>query len=146
MGIVMKRVGSRAQVMHQNALQTAGGLKKKDLKYNKYGKIVSKRASVAAKKTKNLQKAGYVAKKGAFGAIFVGGNASTSNPKSNNRQPISNEERQKRRENSERRRAVFNKILKSKNFTVEIETLRNKISELESTKNGMDTETYHMAV
>jgi hypothetical protein len=65
----MQRVGSRAQVMHGNAKQTAGGLKKKDLKYNKQGKIVSKKMSVMAKKEKRLQKAGYITKKGQFGAV-----------------------------------------------------------------------------
>ena len=62
----MQRVGSRAQVMHGNAKQTGGGLKKKDLKYNKQGKIVSKKMSAMAKKEKRLQKAGYVTKKGIF--------------------------------------------------------------------------------
>lgn len=61
--------GSRAQVMHGNAKKTTGGLTKKDLKYNKQGKIVSEKASKAAKKNKNLVKAGYVTKKGVFGAI-----------------------------------------------------------------------------
>ena len=65
----MQRVGSRAQVMHGNAKQTGGGLKKKDLKYNKQGKIVSKKMSAIAKKEKRLQKAGYTTKKGQFGAI-----------------------------------------------------------------------------
>ena len=51
----MQRVGSRCQVMHGNAKQTGGGLKKKDLKYNKQGKIVSKKMSTLAKK--KLQKA-----------------------------------------------------------------------------------------
>jgi len=63
----LKRVGSRASVMHNNAKQTAGGLTKKDLKYNKYGKIVSKKASNAAKNSNNLVNAGYVTKKGVFG-------------------------------------------------------------------------------
>ena len=63
------RVGSRAQVMHGNAKMTGGGLKKKDLKYNKQGKIVSKKMSSMAKKEKRLQKAGWVTKKGQFGAV-----------------------------------------------------------------------------
>ena len=62
----MQRIGSRAQVMHGNAKQTGGGLKKKDLKYNKQGKIVSKKMSTRAKKEKRLQKAGYITKKGGF--------------------------------------------------------------------------------
>ena len=48
----MERVGTHAQVMHGNAKQTAGGLKKKDLKYNKQGKIVSKKMSQRAKRKK----------------------------------------------------------------------------------------------
>jgi hypothetical protein len=55
--------------MHGNAKQTGGGLKKKDLKYNKQGKIVSKKMSTMAKKEKRLQKAGYTTKKGQFGAV-----------------------------------------------------------------------------
>ena len=31
----MLKIGTRAQVMHGTALQTSGGLTKKDLKYNK---------------------------------------------------------------------------------------------------------------
>jgi hypothetical protein len=65
----MQRIGSRAQVMHSNAKMTGGGLKKKDLKYNKQGKIVSKKMSAMAKKEKRLQKAGYTTKKGQFGAV-----------------------------------------------------------------------------
>ena len=67
----MLRVGSRAQVMHGNAKMTGGGLKKKDLKYNKQGKIVSKKMSAMAKKEKRLQKAGYTTRKGEFGAIRI---------------------------------------------------------------------------
>ena len=62
------RIGSRAQVMHGTAKMTGGGLIKKQLKYNKHGKIVSRKASRAAKKSKNLIKAGYITKKGQFGA------------------------------------------------------------------------------
>ena len=65
------KIGSRAQVMHGTAMKTSGGLTKKDLKYNKWGKIVSIKASEAAKKSDNLTKAGYVAKKGKFGAVKV---------------------------------------------------------------------------
>ena len=48
------RVGSRTQVYHNTCERTAGGLRKSDLKYNKNGKIVSKRASSSAKKQNNL--------------------------------------------------------------------------------------------
>lgn len=62
-------VGSRAAVFHGNAKHTSGGLEKKDLKKNKHGSIVSKKASRTAKRKKTinrLRKAGYTAKKGQF--------------------------------------------------------------------------------
>jgi hypothetical protein len=62
-------VGSRAQVMHGTAHHTSGGLTKNELKYNKHGRIVSKKKSMKAKKEKRLEKAGYKTKKGKFGAI-----------------------------------------------------------------------------
>jgi hypothetical protein len=64
--------GSRAQVMNGNALKTPGGLRKKDLKYNKQGRIVSKKQSARAKRENRLVNAGYVTKKGEFGSKFVG--------------------------------------------------------------------------
>jgi hypothetical protein len=48
---LIQKVGSRAKVMHGNAIQTAGGLKKEDLKYNSQGRIVSKKQ--ASKKDDN---------------------------------------------------------------------------------------------
>lgn len=45
-----KSVGSRAEVMHGNADHTSGGLKKKDLMYNKRGEIVSRKKSKTMKK------------------------------------------------------------------------------------------------
>ena len=68
-----QRIGSRAQVMHGTAKMTGGGLLKKDLKYNKVGKIVSRKASKLAKKNNRLVKAGYVTKKGVFGTVKKGG-------------------------------------------------------------------------
>ncbi len=65
----MKAIGSRAQVMHGTAHHTSGGLTKKDLKMNKWGRIVSRKKSAKAKKDKRLEKAGYKTKKGKFGAI-----------------------------------------------------------------------------
>ena len=62
-----RKVGSRAQVMHNTAHHTTGGLTKRDLKYNKWGRIVSKKRSSLAKKTRRLEKAGYKATKGKFG-------------------------------------------------------------------------------
>ena len=71
----MKKVGSRAEVMHGTAEKTSygkSGLRKKDLKYNKQGRIVSKKMSARAKKEKRLVKAGYKTKKGVFGSFKEG--------------------------------------------------------------------------
>lgn len=63
----MQKVGSRVQVMNNNAMETSGGLTKKDLMRNKHGRIVSKKKHAQGKKSiKNLKKMGYVAKKGEF--------------------------------------------------------------------------------
>tara|TARA_B110000971_G_scaffold171787_1_gene176598 strand:+ start:120 stop:599 length:480 start_codon:yes stop_codon:yes gene_type:complete len=53
--------------MHGNAKKTSGGLTKSQLKYNKQGKIVSRKASALAKKNNRLVKAGYKTQKGVFG-------------------------------------------------------------------------------
>ncbi len=66
-----RKIGSRAQVMHGTAHHTTGGLTKRDLKYNKWGRIVSKKRSTLAKKTRRLEKAGYKATKGKFGVKKV---------------------------------------------------------------------------
>jgi len=63
-----KTIGSRAEVMHGTAKKTSGGLTKPQLKYNKQGKIVSKKASALAKKNNRLVKAGYTTQKGVFGS------------------------------------------------------------------------------
>jgi len=76
--MVKLNIGSRAEVMHGKAKKTAGGLTKKQLKYNKRGKIVSIKASKSAQKSKNLIKAGYLTKKGHFG-VFKKGGASANN-------------------------------------------------------------------
>ena len=60
-------VGSRAQVMHGTADKTPGGLTKSDLKYNKAGRIVSKKKSMKAKKDNRLVKMGFKTRKGKFG-------------------------------------------------------------------------------
>jgi hypothetical protein len=65
----VQAIGSRAQVMHGTAHHTSGGLTKKDLKMNKWGRIVSRKKSAKAKKDKRLEKAGYKTRKGKFGAI-----------------------------------------------------------------------------
>lgn len=67
----MKARGTRAQVMHGTASKTPGGLSKSQLKYNKHGRIVSKKKSARAKKENRLVKAGYKTTKGEFGSKLV---------------------------------------------------------------------------
>jgi hypothetical protein len=54
--------------MHGNAKQTGGGLKKKDLIYNKNGKVVSKKMSMVATKKFRLQSGGNKSKKQSGGS------------------------------------------------------------------------------
>lgn len=61
--------GSRQQVFNGTAFKTPGGLKKSSLLMNKWGRIVSAKKHASAKKEKRLQKYGYTAKKGKFGAV-----------------------------------------------------------------------------
>jgi hypothetical protein len=77
----MRNRGTRAQVMNGTAMRTPGGLRKKDLKYNKNGRIVSKKQSARAKRENRLVKAGYVTEKGKFGAKFVGDKSPKNTPK-----------------------------------------------------------------
>lgn len=65
--------GSRAQVWHETAFKTSGGLKKHELVQNKNGRIVSKRKHTTAKKEKRLVKAGFGTKKGKFGFVKLTG-------------------------------------------------------------------------
>ena len=63
----LRAIGTRAEVMHGSAHHTSGGLTRKHLKYNKHGRIVSRKASERGKKAlKHLINAGYKAKKGKF--------------------------------------------------------------------------------
>jgi hypothetical protein len=64
-----RRVGTRAQVMHNTAHHTPGGLTKSDLKYNKWGRIVSKAKSAKAKRENRLVKLGFKTQKGKFGIV-----------------------------------------------------------------------------
>ena len=69
----MQRIGSKAQVYHQTARMTPGGLVRKDLVKNKHGRIVSRRQQKAGKKAiQRLFKAGYKPKKGTFKAFKKG--------------------------------------------------------------------------
>ena len=76
--MVKRLIGSRREVYNGTAKRTSGGLEKKDLFYNKYGRIVSLKKHVTAKKEKRLQKYGWTAKKGKFGGIKM-----KSKPKKN---------------------------------------------------------------
>jgi hypothetical protein len=53
--------------MHKTAHHTSGGLTISDLKYNKWGRIVSRSKSAKAKKENRLVKLGFKTKKGSFG-------------------------------------------------------------------------------
>lgn len=64
-----RATGSRAQVWHGTAKHTSGGLTKKHLMMNKWGRIVSRKKHATAKKQKRLEKAGFFAKKGKFGVV-----------------------------------------------------------------------------
>ncbi len=63
----IKAVGSKAEVFHNSARHTSGGLKKSDLMMTKRGRIVSKKQHRAGlKAVKRLFAAGYKPKKGTF--------------------------------------------------------------------------------
>ena len=64
----MTRNNNYAKVWHGTLKKTSGGLTKKDLMKNKWGRIVSKKRHNLAKKNKFLIKAGYVTQKGKYGA------------------------------------------------------------------------------
>jgi len=57
----MTSLGTRLQVFRGTRSKTAGGLTKGDLRRNKVGKIVSKKASQGAKRKSNLGR--YLSKK-----------------------------------------------------------------------------------
>lgn len=61
--------GSRQQVWNGTAYKTPGELVKSDIMMNKWGRLVSVKKHATAKKEKRLEKAGYFAKKGAFGYV-----------------------------------------------------------------------------
>ena len=74
--------GSRAQVWHETAYKTAGGLKKSDLVMNKLGRVVSSKKHQTAKKERRLEKHGYSMAKGKkFGAIKLDGSKAKSTRK-----------------------------------------------------------------
>ena len=64
-------LGTRAQVWHETAYKTTGGLRKVDLLQTTKGRIVSKAKHNTAKKEQRLLKHGYGTKKGKFGYVKV---------------------------------------------------------------------------
>ena len=69
----IQRIGSTAQVYHQTARMTPGGLARKDLVKNKHGRIVSRKQMASGKKAiKRLFSLGYKPKKGTFKAFKKG--------------------------------------------------------------------------
>lgn len=75
-------VGSRAQVYHGTAYKTAGDLTKSQILMNKHGRIVSSKKHATAKREKRLVKAGYLTRKGKFGAVKSGKAVSRKSRKS----------------------------------------------------------------
>jgi hypothetical protein len=61
--------GSREQVYNGTAFKTPGGLTKKDLFFNKNGRIVSAKKHKTASIERRLEKHGYFARKGRFGYV-----------------------------------------------------------------------------
>lgn len=78
-------IGTRAQVWHETAYKTSGGLTKSDLFQNKAGRIVSKAKHNSAKKEMRLLKAGYGTKKGKFGYVKMKKNKSMKGGKRSKR-------------------------------------------------------------
>ncbi len=61
--------GSREQVFNGTAYKTEGNLTKKDLFFNKNGRIVSAKKHKTATIERRLEKHGYFARKGRFGYV-----------------------------------------------------------------------------
>jgi hypothetical protein len=73
-----KTIGTRAEVYHNTARRTSGGLTKSELMMNKHGRIVSKKKHNTAKKEMRLVKYGFVTKKGKFGYVKTKSNKRSS--------------------------------------------------------------------
>ena len=86
-------IGTRAQVWHDTAYKTSGGLTKNNLTQNKAGRIVSKAKHSTAKREKRLIKHGYGTKKGKFGFVKLNGTRKTRGgaPYGNAFSPASNQ-------------------------------------------------------
>ena len=71
-------IGSRQQVYNGTAFKTSGGLKKKDIIMNRWGRLVSANKHASAKRENRLKKHGYTAQKGKFGAVKMSPSSSKS--------------------------------------------------------------------
>lgn len=71
-------IGSRQQVFNGTAFKTSGGLKKKDILMNRWGRLVSASKHASAKQENRLKKHGYTAQKGKFGAVKISPSSSKS--------------------------------------------------------------------
>ena len=76
-------VGSRAQVYHETAYKTSGGLTKEKIMKNKNGRYVSRKKHNTAKRENRLKKYGWGFKRGVFGAVKL--NTSPSKKRSKRR-------------------------------------------------------------
>ena len=82
-------IGSRTQVQNETAYKTSGGLKKKDLHYNKKtGRHVSLKKHNLAKKERRLEKYGYFTQKGKFGAVKRDGKKSKRHAKRSHKRTL----------------------------------------------------------
>lgn len=74
----MPAIGSRVQVWNGTCHHTSGGLTKQQLMKNKWGRLVSKKKHATGKRSlKFLHQAGYIARKGSFGASRSSSSSST---------------------------------------------------------------------
>ena len=87
--MVEQMIGSRTQVMNGTAHHTKGGLTKKQLMYNKHGRIVSRKKHTMGKKTiKHLYKLGFKPKKGSF-KLFKKGHGKSRSKRGGGMFPLS---------------------------------------------------------
>ena len=96
--------GSRAQVWHQTAHKTAGGLEKHQLVKNKHGRIVSRRKHLTAKREGRLAKHGWGARKGKFGPVRLSKLSRRRSRHSSSRRRRRHPRRRHRRTHRRRRR------------------------------------------
>jgi hypothetical protein len=99
-----KLIGSRAEVMHNTAYKTVGGLTKAHLKRNKHGKIVSRAKSAKGPALlKRLTDKGYYTRKGTFGFVTKDVKGKTHKRRKSRRRPKRRRRRSRRVTIRERR-------------------------------------------